>query len=272
MAEILSISQLNKIGERLRKNTATDADIHKLNDFVVSFTPAYKQVFDELIALGLNPGGRPQKTTPSIVAKLERDRTRLSRMQDIAGCRVVVPTLVEQDRVLQALLPRFPGGEIYDRRQKPSHGYRAVHLVVDIDSHLVEIQIRTVVQDNWAAVSESLSVALDPSIKYGGGPPEIQQFLIQISEFVGRIENQEGMCAKAKVIIEKGLTLEQIAPTIIGQNDKGKHIVEQIRSQGGLKPYFDKMEAEVISMRDSVNDLLNLLLVRSTITSEDESR
>ena len=130
MAKVLSTSQLNKIGERLRKNLETEDDLRELDQFRVSFETAYQQIFDELTRMGLNPGGRPQKTTPSIIAKLERERTRLSRMQDIAGCRVVVPTLVEQDRVVDELRARFPATEICDRRQKPSHGYRAVHLVV----------------------------------------------------------------------------------------------------------------------------------------------
>lgn len=272
MAEVLSTSQLNKIGERLRKKLETEDDLRKLDEFRVSFESAYQHIFDELTKMGLKPGGRPQKTTPSIVAKLERERTRLSRMQDIAGCRAVVPTRVDQDRVVDELLARFPAAEVYDRREKPSHGYRAVHLVIDVDRRPIEIQVRTAVQDNWAAVSESLSVVLDPRIKYGGGPPEIQRFLTEISDFVARIENQEGMCAKARVILDKGLTLEEIEPMIIEQYEQGAHIVDQLRSQGGLKPYFDKMEADLVSMREAVNELLNLLLAQYNINSQDESR
>lgn len=38
-------------------------------------------------------GTRPAKTIRAILRKLARERTRLSKMQDIAGCRVVVPNL-----------------------------------------------------------------------------------------------------------------------------------------------------------------------------------
>lgn len=81
MAKVLSTSQLNKIGERLRKKLETEDDLRELDQFRVSFETAYQHIFDELSRMGLNSGGRPQKTTPSIVAKLERERTRLSRMQ-----------------------------------------------------------------------------------------------------------------------------------------------------------------------------------------------
>jgi hypothetical protein len=66
----LSISQLNKLGERLRKKVASEEDLRSLNEFALSFQPAYDEVFATLSKWGLNPGGRPQKTTLSIVAKL----------------------------------------------------------------------------------------------------------------------------------------------------------------------------------------------------------
>jgi ppGpp synthetase/RelA/SpoT-type nucleotidyltranferase len=40
----------------------------------------------------------------SIVAKLERDKTRLSTMQDIAGCRIEVANIIEQDTVVKQIV------------------------------------------------------------------------------------------------------------------------------------------------------------------------
>lgn len=146
----LSKSQLNKIGDRLRKGTATDDDIRRLDEYRISFMPAFQQVLKDLRAMGLEPGGRPQKTTPSIVAKLEREKTRLSTMQDIAGCRVQVDDLLHQDRVANELAAKYRKVEVQDRRIKPSHGYRAVHVVAHIDDKPIEIQIRTELQHGWA--------------------------------------------------------------------------------------------------------------------------
>src|SRR6476660_8791415 len=99
----LTISQLNKIGERLRNNIESEADIQSLEEFRASFGEAYQEVFDYLSSIGLNPGGRESKTTQSIRAKLVREKTRLSKMQDIAGCRVVVDDLKAQDRAVESL-------------------------------------------------------------------------------------------------------------------------------------------------------------------------
>ena len=51
-------------------------------------------------------------------------------MQDIAGCRLVVRDEVQQDGVVQSLQHLFPDAAVVYRRQRPSYGYRAVHLIV----------------------------------------------------------------------------------------------------------------------------------------------
>jgi hypothetical protein len=179
MADGLTKSQLNRIGERLRKNIATEDDVRRLDEYRISFMPAFQKVFDALTAMGLRPGGRPQKTTPSIVAKLNREKTRLSTMQDIAGCRIEVPNRFEQDRIIIELAMRYPDAEVQDRRIRPSYGYRAVHVIVTVEAKPVEIQIRTELQHNWALVTEKLADVIDQQIKYGGGPADIQELLGQ---------------------------------------------------------------------------------------------
>lgn len=189
MAEF-TISQLNKIGERLRNGQESDGDLRALDELRLSFEPAYQQVFDYLTQLGLKPGGRAGKTTLSIRAKLIRERTRLSRMQDIAGCRVVVDSVAEQDRIIGELKAKFPEHEVFDRRERPSHGYRAVHLVACISGMPIEIQVRTSVQHAWAELSEKLS-DLDPTVKYGGGTATIRGALDKLSDHVRNEEDLE---------------------------------------------------------------------------------
>jgi hypothetical protein len=190
--EKLTISQLNKIGERLRKGRANDDDVRRLDLYISSFTPAFDHVFNDLTQSGLNPGGRPHKTTPSIVAKLNRERSRLSKIQDIAGCRIEVPNRVEQDRIAAQLQAKYSGAKLQDRREHPSHGYRAVHLIVAVSGRLVEIQIRTPLQHEWASVTEKLADLFDDiTIKYGGGPDDIQQFLHDLSACIADVESFE---------------------------------------------------------------------------------
>ena len=76
MAEKLTISQLNKLGDRLRRDPDNHDALRLLETFRLSFTAAYDRVFGQLRELGLDPAGRPAKSTQSIIAKLVRLRTR----------------------------------------------------------------------------------------------------------------------------------------------------------------------------------------------------
>ncbi|MEX0788716.1 MAG: hypothetical protein WD040_07950, partial [Anaerolineales bacterium] len=144
----LSKSQIQKLGERLRRVDAPlqDSDLTLLDEYCQTFEEPYGEVMRVLADLGLNPTGRLPKTTRSITAKLTRLRTNLARMQDIAGCRVVVATCADQDQAAKRLCGRFPGAEPDDLRVRPSNGYRAVHVVVEVAGRPVEVQIRTHLQ------------------------------------------------------------------------------------------------------------------------------
>lgn len=141
---MIGSTQVDKLGDRLRAGGIVDSDIRLLDQWRRSFGDAYATVVRVLRdQLRLQPTGRPAKSTGSIIAKLERESIRLSQVQDIAGCRVVVADLVEQDRVVEALVAAFPGAGVVDRRARPRFGYRAVHVVVLVEGKPVEIQIRT---------------------------------------------------------------------------------------------------------------------------------
>lgn len=163
-----------------------------LDSFRRSFSSAYEGVVRAIRdELGLAPTGRPAKSTISIVEKLRRESLRLTQMQDIAGCRVVVADPAAQDRVVSRLVQRFPEHTVIDRRSRPSHGYRAVHLVVTTEAKLVEIQVRTDLQHQWAELSEKWSDLRDPALKYGGGDSEARSFLDWLATQVAAIEWRE---------------------------------------------------------------------------------
>ena len=117
--------------------------------------------------LGLTPTGR-SKTKQSITEKLRRQSTRLTRIQDIAGCRVVVYGIEHQDLIVNRLKELFESVIVKDRRQRPSHGYRAVHVIVNCHGKLVEIQVRTLLQDSWGALSEKISDVLTQQLNMEG--------------------------------------------------------------------------------------------------------
>lgn len=114
------------------------------------------------------------KTTGPIIDKLRR-KTRLNRMQDIVGYRIVGDlTLRQQDELVKELRNCFPGARVVDRRAKPMHGYRAMHLIAEVDGFPVEIQVRTLPQDRWAQIMERFGDAYGREIRYGELPPNLK--------------------------------------------------------------------------------------------------
>src|SRR5262245_24144287 len=115
----LSKSQIDKLGERLKKAAVPESDLILLSEFKSSFSKPFELVTRSIHAVKLalpfevEVVERPEKTIQSIENKLRRESTRLSTMQDIAGCRAFVKDLKEQDRLLELLsdslkqLPEF---------------------------------------------------------------------------------------------------------------------------------------------------------------------
>lgn len=160
-----------------------------LDEFRLSFGAPFDAVVERIKQNpGWHPSSRRMKTTQAIRDKLTRESIRLSQMQDIAGCRIVVPSAVKvseggalgQDRVVESLRLLFQDATVIDRRERPSHGYRAVHLIVRESGKPIEIQVRSGLQHQWAEFSEKLSER-DPAIKYGAGNETARRLLANLS-------------------------------------------------------------------------------------------
>jgi ppGpp synthetase/RelA/SpoT-type nucleotidyltranferase len=189
---LLSKTQVDRLGDRLRKGIVAEEDIQQLDAYRRSFAESY----DEIVAVvrdatQLEPTGRPAKSTTSIIEKLRRETIRLSQMQDIAGCRVVVPDMQVQDQVVERMKIALPKADVVDRRKQPSFGYRAVHIIATDRNKMVEVQVRTELQHFWAQSSEKLSDSLGAAIKYGGGDPIAQRMLSHWSRLLAVVEDVE---------------------------------------------------------------------------------
>jgi putative GTP pyrophosphokinase len=190
-ASNLSKTQIDRVGDRLRKGEITDFDLQILDIYRRSFASAYEHVVENIrTELGLDPVGR-EKTNTSIIDKLRRQSIRLSQIQDIAGCRIVVADISKQEEALERLKALFPDVDLDDRRERPSHGYRAVHVIVRFDGKSIEIQVRTSLQHWWAELSEKFSDLINPAIKYGGGDAEALDSLSVASDEIIKVENDE---------------------------------------------------------------------------------
>jgi hypothetical protein len=144
-----------------------------LGDVLLDYDRALAAVASDLRSIGLDPTTR-LKTSGTIIDKLRRDSPMdLRHIRDLAGARIVRPmTLDDQDTVAASITELWPASEVIDRRETPSHGYRAVHVVPKIDGCPVEIQLRTRYQDIWAQAMEAWGDIWGRAIRYGGEPEE----------------------------------------------------------------------------------------------------
>lgn len=173
----------------MRTEAITEADERLLDEFRGFFSQPALRVMKALgDQLSLQPTARSTKTVQAIREKLHRETIRLSQMQDIAGCRGVVDDVPQQDEIVHGIRSLFDRSQVDDLRLRPSHGYRAVHIVVETGGWPIEIQVRTRAQDLWAQLSEVLADKLARSLKYGGGPEEFRELLRSTSIAVERIE------------------------------------------------------------------------------------
>jgi ppGpp synthetase/RelA/SpoT-type nucleotidyltranferase len=203
--ESFSKSEIDRLGERLKRGDPSDADLRMLDAYRRAFGDAYEFVVATIRdRLRVKPTGRPAKSTTSVIEKLQRETVRLSQMQDIAGCRVVARNIVEQNRLLARVKKLFPNCTFADRRQRPSHGYRAVHVIVHVADRPIEIQVRSKLQHVWAEVSERLSDSVGIALKYGRGPKRLQDELLGAADIVAKLEEQEVSYAKVSKTLGRG--------------------------------------------------------------------
>jgi ppGpp synthetase/RelA/SpoT-type nucleotidyltranferase len=100
-------------------------------------------------------------------------------MQDVAGCRAILPNLAAVDQVRRRIEhQKSEIVKVNDYNATPrSSGYRAVHIVVRRGGALVEIQLRTASQQRWAMLVEDLDAAYRFQLKDESGPEEVLEYL-----------------------------------------------------------------------------------------------
>jgi len=264
----VSKTQIDRLGDRLKGGSHAESDLRLLDDYRQSFGEAYKAVVRTIRQGGEFPTGRLAKSTASIAEKLLRESIRLSQMQDIAGCRVVVTDVVKQGQFVASLRTVFPGASVIDRRDNPSYGYRAVHIIAEISGKPVEIQVRTVLQHLWAEVSEKASDVLDPTIKYGGGSEWWRNFLTKSSESVAtyeEFEKRHSIAVAAKEVADAAHEKFERALAELLDRDPPDHELQELR--GELEASTREMERreqehqelrrELERARNSTADLLS---------------
>jgi hypothetical protein len=124
--------------------------------------------------------GQRLKRGPQIVRKLTRHPTmKLSRMQDIGGCRAILQGEHDEVRRVEERIERnwvIKHRKHYTLEHPAPSGYRGLHIVVERDGRLIEIQLRTPREHEWAEAIERTDKRLALDLKSGHGPAILLEY------------------------------------------------------------------------------------------------
>lgn len=204
-----SKTRVNRAGDALRSGNPTSDDLRVFEEWRL----AHRHVLNTFQALirnrikkeGVNAiVAQRHKRKSTIIDKLNRyPRMQLSRMDDVAGCRIILDDInsiyslrgsMHKARVRHILKN---GEDKYDYIKRPKHsGYRGIH---DIYSYipqsykseiykglLIEIQYRTKIQHSWATTVEIIGNITENDPKFNRGDEKYMRIMALSSEILSR--------------------------------------------------------------------------------------
>jgi ppGpp synthetase/RelA/SpoT-type nucleotidyltranferase len=152
------------------------------------------------------------KRHPSIVSKLRRfPKMKLKNMQDIGGCRAIVSNPKKLYQIVRELRkrPEFKNkiGNIRfkDYIEKPKKdGYRGYHLIGVFAGQknkekLIELQIRTRIQHDWATALEIVDLFTGQALKSNHGEQDWKTFFSLVSQHFALMEEIHLFSSKSEL-------------------------------------------------------------------------
>lgn len=135
------------------------------------------------------------KRMPQIIKKIARYQDmKLARMQDLGGCRVLLPdprcveTVAERIRSYGTQHWTVRHESDYRELGRPDTAYRALHMTVIREERQIEIQLRTFRQHAWAEAVERVTALSDHDVKEGRAPEEFLEYFKLASDAFWRAD------------------------------------------------------------------------------------
>lgn len=131
------------------------------------------------------------KRTSTIGDKLARESTMdVTQMQDIGGVRARLPSVEHVYALSRRLIKSWTVHRTRDYIAEPkSSGYRALHHIVRRDGRLIEVQLRTVIQDAWANQIEDDGHETGVGLKFGRGSDAANSYYALVSQVFASAEH-----------------------------------------------------------------------------------
>ena len=233
----ISKTKVDKSGLALAKNKFKDeVDFIELEEVFDAYRKAHLQPLSEttieIQQLLADYGdsyyiAQRLKRKPQIVRKLNRLSVRLTQLQDIGGCRIIVQKNSDVDKIyayLQNKAANTAGFSIiratdYREKGRDDTGYRSLHLILERDGYSLELQIRSRIQHYWAESIERTSVIYGHHLKEKEGAPEVIGYFKHLSDVFCEIEAGREPSVAQKLRID---SLRGECEQIISSSEKHK--------------------------------------------------
>lgn len=211
-----SISKVSKAGRIIRKaildfEETSNKDLTKSLHVLLNWRSAHAYPMHALLVLVRRKARLIDKNAlivqrlkrlPTIMDKLTRfENMSLGTMQDIGGCRAVVKTTAQAERLRHSMIfcnTRHVFVRQYDYIKNPKEsGYRGIHLIYKYGATktayknlLVEIQIRSRIQHSWATAVEVVDTFTKQSLKTDRGTEDWALVFQLISDAFAQLEKR----------------------------------------------------------------------------------
>lgn len=206
------------------------------------------------------------KRLESIAFKLiNSNKMKLTQMQDIAGCRAVMPTLesvrkLERYYELEPLTHTYNGCKDYIEEPKET-GYRGIHLKYSIASSnqtwpynglKIEIQLRTQLQHKWATAVEAAETFTGQALKSNQGSADWRRFFALMSSVFALRERSPTVPGTYETLAELHAEIKKL--------DKQHHMAATFSGYRAIFPQVEKQkDAKYFLVRlDPINRLVRV--------------
>ncbi len=288
-----SRSRVNRAGMAIRSTAPAEADLSVLDEWRAAHR-AVLNTFQAILRIRTQGTGivvaQRHKRKSTIIGKLHRyPEMQLSRMDDVAGCRLIFKTVKDlydfRREFLGARFHHERNNELnkYDYIKRPkSTGYRGVHDVYTYDVRstvgrkyrglLVEIQYRTLIQHAWATSVEVIGFITESQPKFQAGDRQYERAMALASEILARVyENMVGPFPQkpdCEVVcefleIESSLSLMQ---TLRGLNVANTEISS---NKNAILIFPESGDLEIRTFRDATDALRALFLLEREMPGTD---
>jgi ppGpp synthetase/RelA/SpoT-type nucleotidyltranferase len=288
-----SKSRVNRAGEAVRAKTATQDDLLVIDEW----RAAHRAVLNTFQAILRT---RTRATNIVVAQRHKRKRTifdklhripgmQLSRMDDIAGCRLIFKNIKDlyafRGRLHKARFNHKLRNTVdkYDYIKNPKEtGYRGIHDVYEYDVNsaagkplaglYVEIQYRTLVQHAWATAVEVIGFVTESQPKFQQGDKRYEKAMALAAEILARAyEKSKGPfpVLEDREIVHQFFALDEelsLLATLRGLNAANQAVTEK---RNTILIFSHAGDLDIKTFRDATEALKSLFELEKQFPDRD---